>query len=779
MYGTDGSLASGRIQQSEDGYMRTERVAIPVFCLLFLGGLSGALAQHTDQNKTQDTAQAEAAASAASGSVPEEKAGGESKERTVLNVLERTVITVTASRIPEEAGYIPQAIDTVSEEMLDERQPATPNALLREEPGVFSPQVGTQGSPIIRGQIGNRVLYLWNGLRINNGALFSGPNGFFNQFPMGAIDRMEVVRGPGAVQYGSDAIGGVVNIISKHEEDFSDTQHWGGEIYARYGSVNTEKSEDGDIWGSFSRFNFAAGVTGQHIGDYAAPGLGYIQDTSLAAEGGYFDGAWRVHRKQVLRLNWIEDRRDDVVSYAQSKLNASGVPRNTDPYEEREIGRIVYDAPDLGSWSRDLHLYTYFEHYRSPRDTVVESATAFAKTHAVTSQSVAGGGVQNEASIWKWVLVYGGDYRAEDLFSMKQLYTTYKTGGPVTVTIPNGNVPPGNYNVFDAFFLARRQFGKLTVSAGGRVESTHLHSYPRPQDALTPFTVQDLTMDKRWNPLTGSVGAVYAVTSSLSLVANVASGFRAPTFSDALSTGVPVFASGIATVPSPSVQPERSITYEGGARWNSGRFSATATVYSQQLTDVVTAVTSGIIDIPGIGVVAAQSNTNSGSGYVRGFEAAAAFRIDSRWTLLGNFTATRGQNTSLAVPLRFIPPANGLLALVWQSATGRLHVEANTTLADRLRRHAPQDELDSGFSQDPGYGSPSATNPAYRPGYQIPGYAVENVRVSVKLWAEDRRSVELLTDFNNILNQRYREAYSQQQILAPGFGAVAGCRWRF
>ncbi len=759
--------------------MKKGGIARLAFCVLCFGGLFGARAQSTDQGKGQGPSQAGPAATEPGGPAQTAPADDKSKEPTVLTVLERTVVTVTASRIPEEIGYIPQAVNTVSEEMLAERQPVTPNALLREEPGIFSPQVGTQGSPIIRGQIGNRVLYLWNGLRINNGALFAGPNGYFNEFPMGAIGRMEVVRGPGAVQYGSDAIGGVVNIISKHQDDFSDTRHWGGEIYGRYGSVNTEKSENGDIWGSFSRFNFAAGVTGQHIGDYAAPGIGHIQDTSLAAEGGYFDGAWRLRRKQVLRLNWIENRRDDVVSYSQSKLNPSGVPRNTNPYEERGIGRIAYEAPDLGRWSHDLRLYTYFEHFRSPRDTVVESATAFAKTHSVTSQSVAGGGIQNETSVWKSILVYGGDYRAEDLFSMKQLYTTAKTTGAVTMTIPNGNVPPGSYNVFDAFFLSRWQFGKLTVSAGGRAESTHLQSYPRPQDALTPFTVQDLTMNKRWNPLTGSAGAVYAITGDLSLVANVASGFRAPTFSDALSTGVPVFASGIATVPSPNVQPERSLTYEGGARWNSRRFSATATVYSLQLTDVVTAVSTGTIDIPGIGVVTARSNTNSGSGYVRGFETAAAFRINSQWTLLGNFTTTRGQNTSLAVPLRFIPPANGLLALVWQNATGRFHVEANTTLADRLRRHAPDDELDAGFSQDPGYGSPSATNPPYRPGYEIPGYAVENIRISVKLLAEGRRSVDLLTDFNNILNQRYREAYAQQQLLAPGFGAVVGCRWRF
>jgi hemoglobin/transferrin/lactoferrin receptor protein len=697
-----------------------------------------------------------------------------------IDQLEPTVVNVTASRTAVEAKELPQAVDVVGLESLEQLQPSTPNELLREVPGIFSPQVGQQGSPIIRGVMGNRVLYLWNGLRINNGALFSGPNGFFNQFPMGAIDRIEVVRGPGAVEYGSDAIGGVINIISRHNDEFSASKHIGGEVYARYGSVNTEKSEWGDLWGSFPRFNFSMGVTGQAIGDYSVPRFGTLPDTSMASEGGYFDTAVRVRTNQVLRLNWIENRRDDVLYYTQSKLNASGIPRSVDPYEERGMGQIAYDITDLGAWSHELHFYSYFQHYRSPRDTTVESATALNLTHAVTSQEVAGGGMQNTTSVWKSALVYGGDYRTEDLFSRKELFTTVKSTDAMRFSIPFGNVPPGNYNVFDAFAIDRFHLSRrLIVTAGGRIESTTLISHPRPEDALTPFTVADLTLNKHWTPLTGSIGAVYAVAGNLSLVGSVASGFRAPTFSDLLSTGVPVFASGIATVPSPAVKPEQTLTYEGGVRWASRKLTATATVYEMQLTNLLVSQASGTINIPGIGSVAAFVNQNSGSGYVRGIESAWAYRLNSHWTLLGNLTVTRGQDTFLNVPLRFIPPANGLAGLYWQSHSQRYWGEANMVMVDRLRRHNPQDQLDAGFSVDPAFGSPSATNPPYRSNYQIPGYAVANLRFGARLWGETRHGVDATLDLNNLLNQPYREPYSQQELLAPGFGAVIGGRWRF
>ena len=139
----------------------------------------------------------------------------------------------------------------------------------------------------------------------------------------------------------------------------------------------------------------------------------------------------------------------------------------------------------MGKWSRDASLYAYYEHFRTARDTNVESATAFSLTHAPTSQAIFGGGGQNTAAIGKHgALVYGADYRSEDLWSNKLLITTNKATGSVTYSIPNGNVPPGNYNVFDAFGIIRWQMNRLTLSFAGRIDSIHLQSYPRPQDAL-------------------------------------------------------------------------------------------------------------------------------------------------------------------------------------------------------------------------------------------------------------------------------------------------------
>jgi outer membrane receptor protein involved in Fe transport len=676
--------------------------------------------------------------------------------------------------------YEAQSQNVVSVQMLERRQPETPTALLREEPGIFANLVGNQGSPIIRGEMGNRVVYLWDGIRLNNAALFSGPNGYFNEFPLGDLERIEVVRGPGAVEYGSDAVGGVINILSRRSDDFDTPHRFGGTLSSHYTSVASENNSFADLWGSFARINFIAGGSGELVGSYAAPHIGVIRNTGFSGEAGYTDFGIKVREHQVLHLGWIESIRQDVVSYSQSKLNASGIPRSNTPYEERGIGQAAYTITDAGKLSNELRLYTYFQHFRSPRNTDVESATTFSLTHTVSSQAVFGGGAQNSFALGRrGSLTIGVDDRSEDIWSNKLLFTTTKATGAVSTSIPNGSVPPGSYTVFDAFAINRWQVRKLTVTFAGRIDTIHLKSSPRPQDALTPFTVQDLTLDERWNPLTGSAGAVYQLTRNLSLTGDISNTFRAPSFSDALSTGVPVYASSLATVPSPGVQPEKGINYEGGARWNSPRFNATVTTFWTELADVIVGQTTGTINIPGVGVVNAQSNTNSGSGFVRGVEAAGVIHLNSQWALIGNVTHTRGQDTFQNVPLRFIPPTNGLAEISWRSKDQRFWSEASILLVDRLRRHAPNDESDAGFSQDPGYGSPSATNPAYRPGFQIPGYAVASLRFGARLLRQEQRGLDLTLDINNLLDQPYREPYSQQELLAPGVGAVIGGRWRF
>jgi hemoglobin/transferrin/lactoferrin receptor protein len=692
-------------------------------------------------------------------------------------------IVVTASRSAENLKDVPQSITVLTPDEIKRRQARTPNQMLREEPGVWSTQVNAQGSPIIRGQIGNRVLYLWNGVRLNNGALFSGPNGFFNQFPIGSVQRMEVLRGPGAVQYGSDAIGGVINIIGKQDDPFAAAPGLHGDVGLRYGTVDHEQTGYGDLSWVSNGVAANVGVTAQNVDDYRGPDVGELENTGYKAFGGHAGLAFKPLEDHTVRLSFVGNERTDVESYASSRANASGasLPRNFGPLERRWLTKGEYQIDHLATGSDELKAYGYYQSYEQERVQTNETGTLINRTHTYTEQAMVGAGVQNRGRIGPVLLTAGGDVRFEELESNKRLDATTKATGVTVSSVPNGNTPDGTYDVLDVFAIADLPLtDALTARLGGRYERTHLKSDPKPEDALAPFTVDDLEQDKTWDAPTGSLGLIYDLTHEWSLASTVATGYRAPTFSDTLSTGVPVFATGVASVPSPDFGPEKCISYELSGRYIGEPGWGSLTGYYTDLRDLAATENDGTINVPGVGTVVAQKKVNSGRGYVTGIELDAGIRITQQWTVFGNGTWTYSEDTVNDVPLRFTPPLNGLIGLRFLPESGRWWSEGVLVLVNRMTRHAPQDEIDAGFSTDPALGSPNTTtNPPLRSDFDLPGYAVVNLRGGYRVIAAGSKTVDLTLSLNNLFDTAYREAYSQQQLVAPGFNAIFGIEGAF
>jgi hemoglobin/transferrin/lactoferrin receptor protein len=124
------------------------------------------------------------------------------------------LITVTASRRREVAIESPRAISVVDRGEMDRRLVRTTPEALLEEPGVFVQRTNYGGgAPFVRGQFGNRILLLVDGIRLNNSTFRTGPNQYLNTVDPLLADRIEVVRGTGSAMHGSDAIGAAINVI--------------------------------------------------------------------------------------------------------------------------------------------------------------------------------------------------------------------------------------------------------------------------------------------------------------------------------------------------------------------------------------------------------------------------------------------------------------------------------------------------------------------------------------------------------------------------------------
>jgi len=238
-------------------------------------------------------------------------------------------IVVTATRGPRVVSKIPRPVSVVSQVRIDRLAPNTVTDLFRTLPGLDVTGVGVnQGRPSIRGQRGQRILLLEDGLRLNN----SRRQQDFGEIPalvdVTGVERVEVVRGPASVLYGSDAIGGVVNIITRVPA----REGLHGEASYRHGSVEGQNRGSARIYGRFGPLSVRAGGTIRDAGSYEAPAGTY--------------GAIKLSEDTPVLNTGVEDRSFDL------RLGYEASPRHS------FFGKVeTYAADSAGFGSVDPAAY--------------------------------------------------------------------------------------------------------------------------------------------------------------------------------------------------------------------------------------------------------------------------------------------------------------------------------------------------------------------------------------------------------------------------------------
>jgi vitamin B12 transporter len=138
-------------------------------------------------------------------------------------------IIVTASALPEELAETPVAATVITREDIERREARDVSDILREVPGLAISRTGSPGKNttlFVRGGSTKQALVLWNGVEMNN-AYFSGYD--FGQLSSAGVERVEIVRGPFSALYGSEAVSGVINVLTKPSSSGATLDVEGGE----------------------------------------------------------------------------------------------------------------------------------------------------------------------------------------------------------------------------------------------------------------------------------------------------------------------------------------------------------------------------------------------------------------------------------------------------------------------------------------------------------------------------------------------------------------------
>ena len=158
-------------------------------------------------------------------------------------------VVVSANRWETETYEVPNKINIIKSKNIIFDNPPTTADMLTEAPGVFvqKSQLGG-GSPMIRGFAANRILFMVDGVRMNNAIYRSGNLQNVLQADINSVESTEVIYGPGTNIYGSDALGGVID-VHLLKPAFADTKKWKafGHASVRFASAAVERTAHADV----------------------------------------------------------------------------------------------------------------------------------------------------------------------------------------------------------------------------------------------------------------------------------------------------------------------------------------------------------------------------------------------------------------------------------------------------------------------------------------------------------------------------------------------------
>src|SRR5687768_49639 len=191
---------------------------------------------------------------------------------TVKKPVALGAVTVTATRSERSTFDTPQAVTVLDSAALREKVAHSPMDLFKDIAGLDVSGAGPQQKrPEIRLQRGQRILLLSDGLRLNN----SRRQQDFGELPaltgLALPERVEVVRGPSSVLYGTDAIGGVINIIPGRVPRSLAGGDVRGSVMYRFGSAGESSTPSIDLATRVGRFGVSADAGSRNVADYKSP----------------------------------------------------------------------------------------------------------------------------------------------------------------------------------------------------------------------------------------------------------------------------------------------------------------------------------------------------------------------------------------------------------------------------------------------------------------------------------------------------------------------------
>lgn len=728
------------------------------------------------------------------------------------------VVTVTATRTQVTAADTAVPVSVVGREEIEQKAVNSIGDIFRSLPGTSTVnEGGFQVRPRIRGLDSNRVLILVDGERLNNSRTSTGQSGVeIGLVDVSQIESVEVVRGSGSVLYGTDALGGTINIITRDvPARRTDGFRFGARLDTLFSSNERGRRGNLAVNGAGKHFAFSVSQSLERFGNYRTgePSATFLSDLRDGSFEGITDEGEALNSQShgsnttaAVRF-FLNDTNTIRAGYERRRASDIGSPglvgtfNGFFPFSNRDKLSGRYDSVALNDYFRRFSISGFYQTQERNFTNILTVSPVppffpglYQSSETVTDTKTAGFDLQTDWQIGERHYVTAGASFFRDENSDRRLVLRGTRPSSTLTSSTGRSVPDASLTNLAAFiqddFRITRRF---KIVGGIRVDNFRTRS-----EATTGFGLPNLRPDQiadlgigelatglnvSRTAFTGDIGAVFNASDKLTFSSRIGRSFRTPNifelfFTDSGSVGGFV-------VGNPGLKPESGINFDSSVKFKTKRFSASATYFNNNYENFL--ATAPAIDSRGCPVFIVPAGTvydanncfivstpprttatevfqtqNVDRARIQGFEAEfdAPIMISMGYlTPYGNFSYLRGDDTDKDQPLNFISPIRVNAGVRWQNVGKQYFVDYNTRIVTK------QSRLSDSFLlpvNQGGNGGPE------------PGFVTHNVSGGY-YFRRERFNFNINLGVSNIFDRAYREQF----VFAPARGRsfTIGTTW--
>lgn len=635
------------------------------------------------------------------------------------NEIEEVLVTATRRVISSED--VSSGLTLVAREQIQNQKLVTDS--LASNVGVFLQQTTPgQGAAIIRGLKGSSILHLVDGMRLNNAIFRSAPTQYFSLVPISAVERVEVLRGTPTSLYGNDAVGGVVQLVTRVPGFDSNETEARGEVFASLDTAELGKMTRASL--DFGNSAFASSLSAE----YLKTGNRRTGSGERIGPSGYESRAARMvfsatpanDRSWLLDVHYLEQpetpRVDELVpGFGQSEPSSSEFlfAPNRRVFVHGKYTKT--NGPAGLDWNTDF-AWQRIDDDRVTRDFEAPDRRRESNSSDLLGLTLSGSRI-TEAGSW----IIGAEFYHDKVRSVR-IEENLPTGAiqPVASRFPDGST------VTQAALYANIQHrvtDRNNLNGGIRVSN---------DDVSLPVTAVSAAADINGTDISGDLGWIFDATRRWQILANFGLGFRAPNVFDLGTLGNRP--GNRFNIPNTTLDSERVLQSDIGVRHRSDQVVFDLMIYALRYEDRITSVGTGDVTADGREIV---QSVNAAESSIRGLEAGLDVRFSDNISARAVFNYAWGEQKvsgDVTEPAGRIPPFNGNVVLSYD-------VGGDYRLDGWFRFAGDQDRLSARDASD------VRIDPQGTPGWIVIGGRVQ------KPFAQDWL---LSVSLDNLLDKRYR-----------------------